>query len=603
MSPCPPLSVHILYRDYGTVTEHSCTQLKNFCPDFAADIFPALCTALHSGTQPAKQHAARVLRNLTSRQGSNKIKAASAGAVPCLIALMRSEDAGDRSAAAAALANLICGCTLAREEASAKGAVPLLLDMLDGAESPAGKEAALSALATILGQVEPPSVPSELVTRDHVAEVILLLQSGPETSRRAAVRLVKALAAGWGGRRKAELADAGAVTPLVALLTAQELATRQTAAAAVRVLAHKCDSNRHSFIQAGVASPLVGLLSMDCHGLETDHTREEAASALAVLTANNHYRQGEMIAAAGAIPPLVAILQAEDSRWETLAAAASTLANLACLPACQEAVLHAGTVALLLRLLRSHSPAGSQADLSGRSRCQEAAARALANLAADSLPADIAAALPQTASLLAQLALEESNPQGQISAATALGNLACSGAAAAEAVAASGAPAALVAMCRSPMHAVREGGVLALLEVCSGAAEGRRALVHAGAVPWLAQLLLIGEDSVKEASALCIAELAKEGAAVKKAVERSGAAATLKNLAGCGSDGGDEGDPGMAAVAAAAAAALAGLQRSGAGSGEESEGEGTLRQLENTLRLSLRASGSKLWGSGMIESE
>lgn len=60
-----------------------------------------------------------------------------------------------------------------------------------------------------------------------------------------------------GGQSKVQLAGAGAVPPLMALLAAEKLAIRQTAAAAVRVVVHKCDSNRHAFIQAGVAPHLV----------------------------------------------------------------------------------------------------------------------------------------------------------------------------------------------------------------------------------------------------------------------------------------------------------------------------------------------------------
>ncbi len=52
----------------------------------------------------------------------------------------------------------------------------------------------------------------------------------------------------------------------------------------------------------------------------------------------------------------------------------------------------------------------------------------------------------------------------------------------------------------------------------------------AGAVPWLAQLLLFGGPGAKEAAAACLAELAAVGPAVQQQIRDAGAVQLLQSL-------------------------------------------------------------------------
>jgi len=56
--------------------------------------------------------------------------------------------------------------------------------------------------ATVLGHMKNSHVPSEIVISDHWAGVIQLLHARPESSHRAPLRLVKALAAEWGAKAR-----------------------------------------------------------------------------------------------------------------------------------------------------------------------------------------------------------------------------------------------------------------------------------------------------------------------------------------------------------------------------------------------------------------
>jgi hypothetical protein len=53
---------------------------------------------------------------------------------------------------------------------------------------------------------------------------------------------------------------------------------------------------------------------------------------------------------------------------------------------------------------------------------------------------------------------------------------------------------------------------------------------HAGAVPWLAQLLLFGGQGAKEAAAACLAELAAVGPVVQQQIRDAGTVSLLQNL-------------------------------------------------------------------------
>lgn len=136
----------------------------------------------------------------------------------------------------------------------------------------------------------------------------------------------------------------------------------------------------------------------------------------------------------------------------------------------------------------------------------------------------------------------------------------------------SGAAAALVEACKSPNEELREAAAVALWDLAYDSTLGREAIARAGehssavsswtgsawraagppltgqpaapkltagrlppfppagAVPWLAQLLLFGGPGAKEAAAACLAELAAVGPAVQQQIRDAGAVQLLQSL-------------------------------------------------------------------------
>lgn len=533
---------------------------------------------LNNGATPiAQQNAARALRNLTSRVHCNRLKAAAAGAVPALIHLLEASDPSSRAAAANALATLMEGCRDTVTQAINAGAVSQLQDMLQEDESLACRNAAASALVHICHTNSPDRYSSSMsgsssgsgmpvvLGLDACPSLVALLTSGNAAGRRAAARLLAYLAK---RTSRDEVVAAGAIPPLVALLDNRQDAVRRGAATAMCALLHRCDLGKQQFLQCNGASSLVPLLSKG--EPEEEITREEAARALGILCSNNKYRQGEICATAGAIPALVRAMH--DGAPPTQKAAAVALSNLACLPSNQRALSEEGAGLAFLRLLRTEGVPGGR----------QAAARGLSNMVADGVPAELEHAVSDMALMLAELALSEDMGECQVVAAGALSNLACSDAHAAEAVGRYGGAAALAQLCRSESPPVRETAAQGLWEACRASSEAREVAVSQGVVPWLVQLLLVGEDGAKEAAAGCIAELTRCGEAVCKEAEHAGAIQLLQRLA----------DQGSSEVAVAAAAAVKALK-------DRSPDSPTVESQLSMRLSSLRQAGSRRWDSGV----
>ena len=175
----------------------------------------------------------------------------------------------------------------------------------------------------------------------------------------------------------------------------------------------------------------------------------------------------------------------------------------------------------------------------------------------------------------------------QIAAACALGNLACADSHGALAVAKYGGAAVLAQLCRSEVPSVREAAAQGLWESCRGSPEARHvAAVQQEVVPWLCQILTVGEDPAKEAAAGCLAELTRCGEIVCAAAEEAGAPLLLQRLA----------DHGTVDVAGAAAAALKALKR-------RSPDSPSLEHELSQRLSSFRELGSRRFDSGGEEEE
>ena len=613
----------------------------------------------NNNTVAAQFAAARAIRNLTSRVHYNRLKAAAAvGIVPGLVLLLSSADAAARTAGASALATLLDGCSDGVAQALAAGAGPQLVDMLvdGGGGDLASRDAAVCALAHLNAAAAavtsssnnggggganntasttenihnnnnrttpslPPMTTAFRIDMDTAPALIALLSTASPLGRRAAARLLTFLASKK--CNKDELVTQGAIPPLIGMLSASQDGLRRAAVTALCALMHRCDLGRQQFMQtrgsssssSSLSSPFIdsntttttattstlinggiaALVALLRKGeSEEEITRQEASRAIGILCANNHFRQGEAAHAAGAIPALVSILGGDSTTPAAgKEAAAVALSNLACLPSNQAALAAAGAGPMLLRLLRSEAPP----------QCRHSAARALSNMVADGMPAELSPALSEMVQLLSALAAAAAAAKDddgvlggaadhhqdqvlienvQVAAATALGNISCADARGAAAVATYGGAAALAHLCRSSAPPVREAATQGLWEACRGSAEARRVAIAQGVIAWLVHLLLVGEDPTKEAAAGCLAELTRNGGGACVEAEKAGAERQLQRLV---DDGENE------EVSGAAAVALRALKhRSPHSPSVESE-------LSQRLS-SLRQAGSKVWVSG-----
>jgi vacuolar protein 8 len=124
--------------------------------------------------------------------------------------------------------------------------------------------------------------------------------------------------------RPVAIEQAGAIAPLVAMLSSYSTYSQRTRAPA-EALANLAfnDDNRVAIARAGAIAPLVALLS----GGGTDEVMGAVARALGNLSCNNANNKAA-ITRAGAIAPLVALLLSAGGTNIAYAAAAKALANL-----------------------------------------------------------------------------------------------------------------------------------------------------------------------------------------------------------------------------------------------------------------------------------
>ena len=157
--------------------------------------------------------------------------------------------------------------------------------------------------------------------------------------------------------------EAGAIPPLVALLSGRPEDAAAKAAGALSNLADH-EAGKAAIISAGAIPPLVALLG----GEPESAAAERAAGALRKLSRDNAAGKAAIIEAS-AIPPLVVLLGGGPES-EAAASAAGALCNLASDEAAKAAIVEAGAIPPLVALL-SGGP---------KSRAAERAARVLDRL-------------------------------------------------------------------------------------------------------------------------------------------------------------------------------------------------------------------------------
>jgi len=218
---------------------------------------------------------------------------AEAGALPLLVALLRSTDAAAQVHAADALAVLAMDAAIRKRIVDA-GAVPGLVSLLH-ADSGHGKVRAVRAIGRLAYDAPARLL---LVGAGALPPLVALLRAGTADGKRDA-----AYAIGWlasDAPTHLLLVGEDALPPLVALLRSGTGQAKVYAAAAIGWLA-KDAPTRTLFMGEGVLPPLVAML-------RAGNLSEKMGSAFALAMLAEDESLRSPIVDAGALPPLVALL-------------------------------------------------------------------------------------------------------------------------------------------------------------------------------------------------------------------------------------------------------------------------------------------------------
>eukprot|EP00798_Chlamydomonas_sp_ICE-L_P022547 gene22547-biopygen31211 len=269
-----------------------------------------------------------------------------------------------------------------------------------------------------------------------------------------------------------------------------DLADKCIGARELKALAGQAGKNGKLWVNTTYASAIYNLVALLSPEIPHD-IQEDVAGALACLTSHGPDIQG-MMGAAGAIPPLVALLSASTAAGvqETVgvnAMAAVALANLvANNTANQVKLISAGAIPHLVALLSANTPAG----------VQEMAARAPSNLVTNTTGNEVkVASAAATPPLVASSSASRPAICVQKTAALALSNLVCSSPQNQGKVAAAGAIPPLVALLStSTSECPQEQAANALVNLIDDHHDNQAKMVSVGRIPLLVELLSAQPD-------------------------------------------------------------------------------------------------------------
>jgi len=342
-----------------------------------------LVNLLKSGSMGAKRHAALALAQLCrSAKGAvteTQLAIMSAGAIGPLVAWLSKPELGPPAMAARALAELSSENEQTQNTIVEAGAIgPLVAMMING--SPDAQKWAASAVAALSADN---TTSQEVVAAEGgIPPLVELLKRENIGPHEHATRALWHLSL----NRDNQLAIAaeGCLPPLVANLSA-ELNRAKWAAAALNALSNECTENQLALARVGAIPPLAVLLGseteesqlyalgallniamaqenrtavvkplVDLLEVRNAAAQMKAAESLAML-ASRSAENRTVVAAAGAIPPLVALLGDGRNVSTSQIKSAAALGDLARASESKQAIVKAGGVPPLVAMLLSPS--------------------------------------------------------------------------------------------------------------------------------------------------------------------------------------------------------------------------------------------------------
>ena len=295
----------------------------------------------------AQMKSAESLAMLANRSAENRSVIAHAGAIPPLVRLLGDGRNVNKSQvrAAAALSDLARASECKQAIVGAGGVEPLVKMLASHS-----LEAQTRASGALWHLSSSTSAQQLIADADGIGLLVKLLTcERVAAANHAACALFHLVSS---SANKLAIVKAGGIIPLVQLLGRQQggdrnVEAQDSIAALLADLARQQGPIKNSIVHAGGTAHLVGLLS---HG--SPGAQKHASCALWGLTSETQFRAA--VTEAGAIPPLVALLDVANGNAEARGYAAAALNNLANDPDCRTPISDAGAVDLLLTI--SHGP-------------------------------------------------------------------------------------------------------------------------------------------------------------------------------------------------------------------------------------------------------
>ena len=281
-----------------------------------------LVMLLGSDNKNARDHAEGALVRL-SIEDANRVQI-----IKKLVNMLQDPGAGGQEQAAAALANLARESEDNRKSiVDANGIVPLL-DILESA-SPKAKENAVAAIKELCRNSK--NNQFLIAKSGGIARLVGVLSGFSANTMKEstlvqlctlAASAIKEMAKDNRSNQDA-ITEAGAIPPLVAMLTSPAAQMQANAAGALANLAHHHSDNQGAIARTGAVAPLCSLMKEG-----SDETKDESAWAIWSL-ATNHSGNKDTIAKLGGIDPLLGLLVTgtTERSQECVAGALAALAS------------------------------------------------------------------------------------------------------------------------------------------------------------------------------------------------------------------------------------------------------------------------------------
>ena len=326
-----------------------------------SDALEPLVQILITGSPEAKEAAAGAIANLTFSHEDNQLKAVTAGAIEPLQQMLETGASTVKEVAASALQKL---ATVSRESKIAMlKALPTMLSVItQPGTTDYTAERMVGAISSMLGDE---LVVETAVESGAISTLVDLLHRGTPACKEISARCLASISV-FGEGFEASVGGGGAIIPLVRMLQSPHPGGKEAAAGALCVMSRTCVNNKNEIGNTRAITYLIDILA-DADGNKGRGGLQVAASSALANLALGHPDNAMKIAKAGALMPLVALLEAGPPEQledvvQALASITAATEGATATQICKE-LISLGVATPLVKLLAVKSVEGRGAKL------------------------------------------------------------------------------------------------------------------------------------------------------------------------------------------------------------------------------------------------